>query len=583
MRTAIENPPKNLNGGAQAVADVTAAVPTVARVGLRRWMFSGIALNQAMGLYLPATVAFRLINFGRILLLTWWMTQQQFGLLNMILLALNVLTPLCSLGLNEAVTRYVPQHETRGSLRRFIRRSFGLLAAVTLVSMAAIWAFADRLGVFFFAQVLADAHAFSAFRPFAPQLARVSAVVIGLLIVYFYLLAVMKGLRMFTALAIMEMVHGVLFLAASIYAIVTNHLSALTLTGLYGLSLLVPIVFFSSGLVRTIRESRVDVAPSSTTPGAPASSLASDDRWARRLLAFSVWTTLAGITWQALVYYPTWFLNKVHGHEAVAVFSAVRQIGQFILVGAVAVVTVVVTIVTKTWETRGREAAQRQLSLAFRGTGLGLFVLCAVLALGKDLIIRLFSVEYRAGAEVLPLHLLFFLFGAYLAFLPIHFHLTEKTRHSFWPWAVGVAANMLYAFWLAGPGLPAVRGTALWQWSATYLGGLVVTGFSGPMGLSNAAWCGVFAIFTALVLCVVLVRAECCKLDRGTFIIIGAAMLLGMNAFLLAAGTFALVVLALRTELIFTTAERRRVFGYIRGSLGHVPSLRWIVSRLNGS
>ncbi len=519
-------------------------------------LFSASQLNQAMGLYLPATAAFRLINFGRILLLTWWMTRQQFGLLMMILLAVNVLTPLCSLGLNEAVTRYVPQYEARGALRDFLRRSFALVAGITLLSILSIWAFAERLGVFFYAQ-FTDPAAFASFKADAPELARLSALVIAILIAYFYLLAVLKGLRMFVALAVMEIVHGLIFLAATLGAVLTGHLSALTLTALYGISLLLPVILFGLGLVRSVSnrttlEERGD-----------------DPEWAGKLLRFSVWTTIAGITWQAMVYYPTWFLNKMSGHEAVAVFSAVRQIGQFILIGAVAVVTVVMTTVTRTWETAGRQAAERQLSLAFRGTGLGLVFLCGLLSLARDLIILMFRGEYASGADVLPLHLLFFLIGAYLAFLPIHFHLNEKTRHLFWPWALGVATNVLLAFWLAGPGLATVKGSAIWRAAAPQASRLFVIGFSDPQGLGNAAWCGVLAIAVALVLCIVLVRTECVRLDRGTWIVVAAAGLLALNSLLLTVGLILLLAATLGTELILTAAERRRVMGYIKESLSH--------------
>lgn len=566
MKATMDNPaPRVFAGSTPSKVDPSALPRT-----LRRRAFESTALSQSLGLYLPATVAFRLINFGRILLLTWWMSKQQFGLLNMILLALNVLTPLCSLGLNEAVTRYVPQHESRGSLRRFFGRSFGLLLTITGVSIAVMWLLAEKLGVFFYAQVFTDARVFAEFRTEAPELARLSAVVVGLLIAYFYLLAVMKGLRMFTALSIMELVHGIVFLVLSVFAITTGHLSAFTLTALYGISLFIPIVFFGVGMFRSISEGTVEESP------------AEEPDWVVKLLRFSVWTTLAGITWQALVYYPTWFLNKVNGHDAVAVFSAVRQIGQFILVGAVAVVTVVMTIVTKTWETRGREAAQRQLSLAFRGTGLGLLVLCTVLALCKDLIIRMFQRDYAPGADVLPLHLLFFLLGAYLAFLPIHFQLTEKTRHMFWPWAIGVAGNMLYAFWLAGPGLQTVKGFEIWRSLAPVVAPFFVTGFSDPMGLGNAAWCGVFAIFTSLLLCLVLIHNECCRLDRGTYLVIAAATLLGMNPWILTVGMIAFIILSFQTELVFTGAERRRIIGYIFGALSHVPSVRHILRWKNG-
>ena len=237
------------------------------------------------------------------------------------------------------------------------------------------------------------------------------------------------------------------------------------------------------------------------------------------------------------------------------------------------------TTVTKTWEHRGREAAQRQLSLAFRGTGLGLLVFCVILSLSRHWIMLMFDPHYMPGADILPLHLLFFLIGSYLAFLPIHFHLIEKTRHLFWPWAGGVAANMLYSFWLAGPGMQEVRNLSAWKWAGRAFSGWFVTGFSDPLGLDSAAWCGVFAIATALVLCVILIHAECTRLDRGTYVVILAAGLLGMNSYILCVGTVALLFAAFRTPLIFSDSERRRVLGFVADSLRHVPAMGWLKSR----
>ncbi len=524
-------------------------------------------LNHAMGTYLPATVASRLINFVRILLLTWWMTTQQFGLLAMILLSMNVMTPLCSLGLSEAVARYVPQNETRGSLWPFVLRSARVVLLVTLISVALMIAFSSFLGVFLYAQVFTDPKVFAEFAAEAPLLARLSALVIGLMVAYFYLLAFLKGLRMFTALAVMEIAHSILFLTGAAVAWWLGHLSALTLTGIYGISMAIPIVLVGCGLVRVISRWRSQHAP------------LQDNRVARILLKFSLWATLAGVTWQILVAYPAWFLNKIHGNEAVGVFHALRQVGQFILIGAAAVTTVIMTTVTKTWESQGREVALRQLSLAFRGTGLGLLVLCAIIALSKDLIGQVFRPEYAPGAAILPLHAMFFLMAAFLAFLSIHFHLVERTRHMFWPWAIGVASNVLFAIWLATPRLAMVQDFAVWKAASHFTLAIFSTGFSDPQGLDSAAWCGVFAITTALALCIILIRAECSELDRGVYIVIGSAFLLPMKPVILAAGVLVLLVLALATELIFSQDERRRIPGYVLGALSHVPPFRLLLGR----
>ena len=66
----------------------------------------------------------------------------------------------------------------------------------------------------------------------------------------------------------------------------------------------------------------------------------------------------------------------------------------------------VMTTVTKTWETRGRDAGRNQLSLAFRATGLALLLVCAVLSLSRNAVVRLFQPDYAAGAAILNAELL---------------------------------------------------------------------------------------------------------------------------------------------------------------------------------
>lgn len=524
-------------------------------------LFRAAPLGQAMGIYLPATAAFRLTNLVRIILLTWTMTRQQFGLLNMILLVVNVLTPLCSFGLAEAVARYVPQHESRGTLRGLLRVSLVLTGIAAAFSVGVIVIFASRLGEFFFAQVSADAAIRAEFRADAPALASISAVVIALLVVYFYLLAILKGLRMFTALSLMEIVHGLGFLGLSIVAIAVGRLSALTLTVFYGASLMAPIVIFGGGLVIAARrwqdqsEREVDRA---VAPG---------------LVRFGFWAAWAGLIWQVLQYYPQWYLNRIHGNEAVAVFSPARQVAQFILTGAVAVVSVVMSAVTRTWETAGRDAALRQWSLGFRVCGFALLIGCGLVALARGWVMALFHDDYAAGADVLPLQLLFFLLGAHLAFLAAHFQLLEKSRHLFWPWAFGVAANLLLAFWLNPPRLPGVQDAPFWQALRPITTSLFLTGFSDPAGLGSASWCGVFAIGAALGMCLVLLRAERVRLDRGCRLIIAFSVVLALRPALLSAGLALLALVALGTSLVFTADERREVIARLRQSIAHLPRL----------
>lgn len=526
-------------------------------------LFRTTTMSQSMGAYLPATAAARVINFGRFLLLTWTMTLEQFGLLNMILYVVNVLTPLCSAGLHDAVTRYVPQHEEQRTLARFARSAFTLLAVISAGVILLMVLFAEPLGRLFFEQAGPGAAAGDgiARQLASPSLTTLTAGVIAMQCIYFFLMALVKGLRMFVALTWLELSHSLLFLAGSGIAVAAGQASAFALTAVYGASIALPVAYFGLRIAALLRD----------WPGQqerPADPLAG------RLLRYSLWAMVAGVTWQALLAFPAWQLNKAHGSAAVGVFGAVRQLAQFILVGAAALSTVVMTTVIKTWESRGPQAAERQWSLAFRACGLGLLMLCGAIALSRDAVMRMFHADYAAAAPSLPLHLLFFLLAAHLAFLPGHFFLREKARLAVWPWAAGLAMNILLAAWLVRPAaspavLPADPGAPGAPSAGSMPLGVLVTGLSGPQGLDAAAWCAALAMLAATALCALLVRVTCSRLDTGTWIVLAASAALALRPSLLAAVLAALAIVALATSVIFTRDERRQVAAFLREALRH--------------
>ncbi len=525
-------------------------------------LFRSASFSRSLGTYLPATVLFRLINFVRILILIRCMTSEHFGLLAMVLLMGNVLTPLCGLGLCDAVARYAPRAEEQGSLTGFYRRSMALVVGVAIAAVILLAALSPLFAELFFGQPLG-----SSATPTSAQTARgasgagltslaaLAGLVVGLLVVYFYFLAMLRGLRMFAALSWMELSHGILFLMGACVGVMVGWTTAAALTILYAISVVGPIAYFAPRLARAI-SGRSGDAKVSDAPGL-----------ARKLLAFGVWTALAAGTWQLLLYCPQWFLNMVHGPDTVAIFNAVRQVAQFILLAGVAVSTVVMTNVTKTWETEGPEPAQRQLSLVFRATGLGLFALCAVLALGKDFIILMFGPAYGPGADILPLQLLFFLFGGFLSFLPAHFHLREQTRYMIWPWSIGILANMLIYWLAAGSGVGAVAPEGK-SGGDGFVRLLLSTGFD-PLGL--ASWCAAAAMAIGTGVCLWLIHRRCAPLDRGTIFVVTAALLLAARWWILLVGAVVVITLALQTTLVFNRDERTKVWCHTAKLLRGLP------------
>lgn len=540
-------------GGVVMNAPAAPAAPRpTAPVGLHARAPSAVAL----GLYVPATVLIRVINFGRVIVLTWFMSRQQFGLLNILLTVINVLTPLASLGLNEAVTRYVPQFEARGALAAFLQRTMLMLAVLVSLFGAALLLVAPLLGTRFFGQMVYDPAIRRIVVAQLGDLTRLSAFIVALLAFYFFLLAVLKGLRMIKALTLAELVHSVIFLWLALLAILRGHRSAKTITACYAVSLAAALLVSGGALLSAVRRWKCQHAA------------IEDPRLARRLARFSVWAMISGVTWQVLQVYPQWYLNKVMGNDAVAIFSAVRQIGQFVLLGAITLVTVVMTTVTKTWETRGVAAADRQLSLAFRGAGALLLLGCAALALARGQIVRVFHPGYAPGAEILPLQLLFFVIGADFAFIALHFNLIEKPRLHFLPYAIGVAANILLAFWFVGPRLETLRSAPLWRAIADPLGGLVSVGLSDSLRLGGAAWSGALAMVCAMVACLAILRAEGRRLDRGSYIVLASSLLLAAHPAILLTGSIAFVVLCLFTSVVFTPAERNELVAHAESAAG---------------
>ncbi len=524
----------------------------------RKELFQSRSLTQSTGSYLIAQGVVRVLNFARIILLTRIMVQQQFGLLYTILLVSNVLTPLCSLGLNEAIARYVPQYEHLGSLTRFARRSMQLLAGITIVTVAAFVWFAPLLGEFLFLQIGGDA----TFAAELPAIARLTGIIVAMLVLFFFVMALLKGLRMFAALAWLELSHSILFFLGCLIVYFTGQLSAFTLAALYAASLALPNAWFGLRLVAVVRELPAQNGESET------------NRLERKLLAYSIWTMLAGVTWQVLLWFPSWHLNKMEGQQAVAVFGAARQIGNLILVGAIALSTLVMATVTRTWEAHGREHAERQLSLAFRVVGVGLVILCAGLSFARDFVMMPFGQNYAAGAAVLPLHLLFFIFTGFLAFIPAHFHLRERTRLMLWPWLAGFVVNLLLASWWLDPNYAPFRDGVVYAAIDKLLATIFAGGIAGVDGQNAAAWAGALGMGCAVLFCVLLVRREGVHIDRGSVVVLVSSFLVAGGPVLLPLGTVILLILLFTTEWILNLAERQQVLGYIYAVPQQLPFLK---------
>lgn len=509
----------------------------------QRGLFRSETLTQALGLYLPATVVFRLVGFVRNVLLTWLIYDQaEFGLFALALVVVNLLNPLCSLGLNEAVTRYTPMYETRRMLRAFLARVIPLVCGVAALSAGLLLLTDDTVGPALFKSVSLD-----------PRMtARMMGRSIGLmmhvvyatftLVVYFLALCVLKGLRMFRVLSLMELVHGVLFTAMAIIAVMIGHPTVTAVVACYMMSMWIAMACFALPAALHLM-----LEPGQDEP-------LEGDPLIRRMFAFSLWAAVAAVMWQGMQNYPLWYLNRIHGSHAAGVFGAMRTISQYVVIAAVAVATVVMTAVTKVWESEGRQPADRLLSLAFKTTSLVLLTGCVVVAVLRGQVVIVFDPGYRVGAEVIPLLLMTFLIAGNLAFLAIHVNLIEKTRFLFWPWAIGLACNVLLGLWLirglAGDGADdsAIVKMGLAIRPALNCGALT--------GIGAAAWTGAISLLGALIACLILLRVERRPIDGGSYLLLAAPGILALKWYVMIPVLVATWLLAFTSTVVFTSEEK---------------------------
>lgn len=508
-------------------------------------LFKPDGIGASLGFYLPATVVSRFMGLIRGVVLTWLISESQYGLLQIALLSISILHPLLGFGFNEAMTRYVPQYETRGVLRAFLTRALAGALLISIVLGGLAWLGAGPLGRFLF-EVMPEAGGL----PPDFDVTLIGHLAVGTtfcLVLYFLLLGILRGLRMFRAISAIETVYQVGFTVVAVVIALFGWKSAQAMLICYAASVLTTVLLFTPSLVRVIGSAADQPEPLSESGRALLG----------QMLRFSIWAALAALMWQTLQYYPVWYLHKVCGREGevTGIFAAMRLLAQAVLVVALAVVTVVQTSATKTWESRGQQAADRLLLLGFKATALVLLGLSAVLAVSARVLVMIYPSSYAIGQAAITPSLLNYVLWSYLLFQTIHFTLIEKTRHVFLPWCLGLLCTIAFSKWLVQPGMP------------------------DSLALKAAAWAGVLGITPAVMICVVLLKVERRPFDFGTWLLLIAACVLALPLPLMVPIMALVLLLAAGTTTILSHEEKRQIRDFL--AAGHGKA-RQILSQLVG-
>ena len=383
-------------------------------------MFGAQPLIASAGLQAVGMSAGRVFGFLRGVALTWLMTPAAFGALNVAMTVANVLMPIVGLGLSQGMMRYAAEHEAQGTLRGFVRSamrmSLGVAAGASLILLLA----ADPI-----ASMLPGGNAQS------PAMIRVVAGCAFALVAFHVVADLMKGLRMFRAVAVMDVASVVLYsMMAVVTAWVWTDSAAIVLSG-YGLSSLFLAIWFARGLKAVIRRQHGNDAQQA--------------RIDSRMIRFSMWMMGTAVVWHALQQSGLWFLTWTAGSAPAGAFYAARLFAQLVLWGGIALTAALYAHATRAVEQHGMDDAVVRVEL---GTKAGLLLVLiggCVLSITGPWLLRVFRSEYAVERSTFDLLVAAFCALATFSFLQIRFSVAERSHRSFWTCGGGLIVAAMTA------------------------------------------------------------------------------------------------------------------------------------------
>ncbi len=503
---------------------------------LTQTLFVPASLAGSIGAQAGALIAGRGIGFVRSVLLAWLLSQREFGVFQVAVAVVNLLVPLCSLGLTFGVLRYAPAHEVRGTLGVFSRRAVEMVLFVAILTAGLLMSAPAAIVDFVFAAGTQVNPSASSAVGHAPEgLVSVAAVCIVSLIVFHLAVDLMKGLRLFRAASLMEVLGVVLFSSLALIAPALGFDSANAVLLAYGLGNVVTCVFFLPRLLTYIKGRPIDRDATAKVP-----------RLDTTLLRYSVWIAASQVAWHGLQQYVLWHLAIVAGYTQAATFFAVRLFAQLVLLGGQTLSRAFSANVTRVWETSGSEDALLRLDAGSKVGFLAILSGAVTLVLLKPWVLAAFPSDYAAGADCFEPLLLAYSWFAAMEFLLIRFHLEQKSVFTFWTSAAGATANVLLALMIMGtPGAPAT--------------------FDAATMLQYGSWVCTAASAVSMLTCLVALTVSGKRPDITTLLLVASFASLGAGRYAALVMLLLLLACSLTPIGLFSTAERSIISDWRKG------------------
>jgi len=415
------------------------------------------SVPAAVSVYLPAAVASRALGFLRAVVLTWLMPPGEYGVLGLLLLTVAWAAPVASLGLSESLARYVPAWQASGRLAsRLIQQLLWALSLTAGFAVVFAW-----LGPAVFPGGLGGGQR---------DLWALAGLALWCQVAYLLVIAVLKGMRLFGALAASELLGGAGFAALAISLAAAGYPTARVVAWTFAVSSLAAAAWAGTAIWRALRQGRQP-----TSSPEPAASPEDTGRAAASAAwRFGIWAAAAAVAWQWLHYWPLAYLQAVAGNDAAGHFAAARQLAQPVAVAGTAAVAVIAAHAARLWELGRRDEAEALWEYWMIVAGGLLVALAVVLSMLRGVAVALLGPEYARAVEALPGLLWFFSLCSLIGFAAVHFALLERNWLMLPAWCAGLAA-------------------------AVFASGLFVTRAQSAEAVAGAAWVSAIGMLAATV------------------------------------------------------------------------------------
>ncbi len=478
-------------------------------------------LAASVVILLGMTVMQRLIGFGRGVFFCRLLDPEQLGQWDLAFSFLNLAAPLAVLGLPGSFGRYFEYYRLRQQLRPFLRRTMIMCCLTGLVAVAAIAAARSHFSTLIFGQ------------PEHGDLVLWLTGCLAAVIVHNFLVCIFMAARMYRVVTALQFLQSLLFAVISIALCYSWQQTAVSAVVGYGISALVCVIgsypFLRQVWAGAARETSAAVA-------------GRKEFWAK-LLPFAAWVWITNLLTNLFDVVDRYMIVHFSGLD---VDEALRQVGYYhssrlvpLLIVAVAALlgTMITPHLSHDWEAGRQAEVGRRLNTILKTLALALLTGTVTVLVVAPLLFKFaLAGKYTAGFDQLPLTLAFCTWFGTIAVAQNYLWCAEKAWLSSCSLLVGLLLNVALDLVLLP--LYGLHGAVISTTAANFVALLLVYLFSWRYGM---------------------------RIDRGTWLLSAAPMLLWLGPLPACVALVALWIVAACTNVLFSTEEKQHGLDVVRG------------------